>query len=244
MAVAAQLAAECGEPEKVNIIHNGIELGSVSDTAARAIRRGELGIPNNAFVIVTVANLIPYKGHSDLLEALSKLEGSLSQPWRLLLVGRDEGHGAVLKAQAVALRLSDNVQWLGERRNARELLAAADIAVLPSHEEGFSNSLLEKMAAGLPVVATRVGGNVDAVVQGETGLLVPPHDPAALGRAILTLHEDAIARSSLGLAGRKRVEQLFSIQACVKRYLDLYDSVAEQREGPLDSVVRRRALFC
>lgn len=79
--------------------------------------------------------------------------------------------------------------WLGERADAQALIAAADIGVAPSHEEVFSNSLIEKMAHGLPVIATRVGGNIDAVVDGETGWLVPVSDAVALGEAITALHE-------------------------------------------------------
>ncbi len=183
-AVAAQLIAECGDPDKVGVIHNGIELLPSPGQHARVARRRELGIPEDAFVIATVANLIPYKGHADLLAALASVRGKLHGVWRLIVIGRDEGIGEELKRQAENSGIGRNVLWLGEQSNPQATLAAADLGVLPSHQEGFSNSLIEKMAQGLPVIATRVGGNSDAIIDGESGWLVPVADPTALGAAI------------------------------------------------------------
>ena len=108
------------------------------------------------------------------IEALALANDHLPKPWVLLAIGRDEGIGARLKEKAKALNVSDNIVWLGEQNAAEQLLCAGDIFVLPSHQEGFSNALLEAMAAGIPAIATAVGGNVDAVVDDELGLLVPP----------------------------------------------------------------------
>ena len=97
---------------------------------------------------------------------------------------------------------------------------------MPSHQEGFSNSLIEAMACALPVVATRVGGNLDAIVDGESGLLVPVQDPPALTAAIMRLHDDATLRQQLGAVARSRVQALFSLDSCVQQYLKLYTHVA------------------
>jgi glycosyltransferase involved in cell wall biosynthesis len=236
-AVAAQLIAECREPDKVGVIHNGIELSPPPGQQTRIARRRELEIPEDAFVIATVANLIPYKGHADLLDALASVRGRLRGPWRLIVMGRDEGIGQDLKRQAEKLGIGTNVLWLGERANPQELLAAADLGVLPSHQEGFSNSLIEKMAQGLPVVATRVGGNSDAIRDGESGRLVPVAEPTVLGDAIASLYEDPGLRARMGAAARQRVESFFTLEACVRRYLNLYIGIATDRAVPVAQLI-------
>jgi len=236
-AVAAQLVQECGHPEKVGVIHNGIELPPMPGRHTRATRRRELGIPEDAFVIVVVANLIPYKGHADLLAALGTVRERLSTPWRLMLSGRDEGIGVQLRQQAGALGIGANMLWLGECADPQTMLVAADLGVLPSHQEGFSNSLLEKMAHGLPVIATRVGGNSDAVADGESGCLVPAADAEALGTAIATLYEDIELRARMGKAARARVERLFTLEACVRRYLNLYLGIVANAELPVARLI-------
>ena len=236
-AVATQLVEECGKPEKVGVIHNGIELPPVCTPAHRDACRRELGIPAEAFVIATIANLISYKGHDDLLAALALVRDRLSEPWRVMLMGRDDGIGAALKSKAKSLGIAANILWLGERSDSQVLLAAADLGVLPSHEEGFSNSLIEKMAHALPVVATRIGGNSDAVVDGESGRLVPVRDPAALGMAIAELYEDPGLRARLGAAARLRVNRFFSLDACVRRYLNLYGGIIGNRVAPVAELI-------
>jgi glycosyltransferase involved in cell wall biosynthesis len=196
-----------------------------------------LQIPDDALVITVIANLIAYKGHRDLVDALALIRDQLPQPWRLLAIGRDDGIGGDLKAQAQSLGLGDNIRWLGERGDVDELLSASDMFNLPSHQEGFSNALLEAMAARLPVVATAVGGNADAVVAGETGSLVPVRDPRALAAAILRLAQDPDLRASFGEAGRRRVEQRFSLQACVDRYERLYRALGEADPLPVSIIL-------
>ncbi|MGB6447563.1 MAG: glycosyltransferase, partial [Xanthobacteraceae bacterium] len=133
--------------------------------------------------------------------------------------------------------MTDNIMWLGERPDVEELLSASDIFVLPSHQEGFSNALLEAMAARLPAVATAVGGNIDAVADNETGLLVPVRDPRALAAAILRLAQNADLRRSFGDAARRRVEERFSLQACVDRYEILYRALGEADPPPLSEIL-------
>lgn len=236
-AVAAQLVEESGTPYKVGIIHNGVELPAPADAETRAGCRRALGIPADAFVIAVIANLIPYKGHADLLAALGAVRDRLIAPWRLMVIGRDHGLRAALQRQSGEFGIADNIMWLGERADSQALMAAADLGVLPSHQEGFSNSLIEKMAHGLPVVATRVGGNIDAVIDGETGRLVPVSDAAALGEAIAALYENAGLRARMGAAARLRVERLFSLQACARRYLNLYRGLFGHEEKPVAQLI-------
>lgn len=235
-AVCRELVQESGAPYKVGLIHNGIEMPAPPSMERRIASRRKLQIGRQAFVAAVVANLIPYKGHADLIAAFAALRGRLGPDWCLLLAGRDDGIGAHLRAKAENAGIAEHVHWLGELDDVRGVLAAADIGVLPSHEEGFSNSLIEKMAHGLAVVATRVGGNIDAIEHGESGLLVPARDPAALAAAILELSADPRLRERLGQAARARVERLFGIETCTQRYLNLYRGLLRS-DGPISELL-------
>jgi glycosyltransferase involved in cell wall biosynthesis len=207
-------------PERVALIYNGIDVSAFETERPPTVvneRNGE-----RPLVLITVANLIRYKGHSDLVAALGGVAEALTSRWSLLCVGRNYGIGACLKEQARALGIEENVKLLGARPDIASLLAAADIGVLSSHEEGFANSILEGMAAGLPMIVTDVGGNAEAVVHGVTGLVVPPRNATALGAAILELALDAGLRRTMGSAGRERVEKYFGIDRCVTNYARLY----------------------
>src|SRR5690606_30322590 len=201
-------------------------------TTPRGVTRRQLGIPDAAVVFTMVANLIPYKGHADLLTALAAVREQLPSPWRLLCVGRDDGIGPRLRDQSAALGLAGNVMWLGERRDIANLLSASDIGVLCSHEEGFSNAVLEGMASGLPMVVTDVGGNAEAVIDGDCGLVGPARNPARLGAALLQLATNPEQRCRLGTAARRRVESEFSLERCIIDYERLYEGLV-RRTWPL-----------
>ena len=229
-AVIAELEAEGVRPERLRLIYNGIE-APPADSLDGGAKRAELGLSDDALMIVQVANLIPYKGHADLLEAFAKAQAAVSVEMALCLVGRDDGIGPQLKAQAEALGIADRVRWLGPRGDVASILAAADIGVLSSHEEGFSNAILEGMAAGLPMVVTRVGGNPEAVVDGETGLVVDPHDAAGLAKALTRLAEDPVLRRRLGEAASNRIEAKFTLGRCRDDYERLYTALANGDGG-------------
>lgn len=240
-AVLADLAAEGAPPERIGLIYNGIEAVNLAELSPRSEVRGRLGIDSAALVLTIVANLIPYKGHGDLLEALAGIAGMLPADWVLLCAGRDDGIGPALRTQARTLGLDGHVRWLGERPDVIELLHASDVEILPSHEEGFSNAVLEGMAVGLPMVVTRVGGNPEAVVHGVTGLVVPPRDPQAMMAAVLDLARDPARRHRMGEAGRRRVEELFSLDACVDRYARLYRTLSGGTGQPVSEVLAAKS---
>jgi glycosyltransferase involved in cell wall biosynthesis len=228
-AVVRQLIDE-GVPEaKVRLIYNGIEASSVLPDRNEA--RQALGLDDDTLVGVVIANLIPYKGHRELIGGLSHVEQELPGRWRILLVGRDYGVQSELEALATRYGVSHRIRFLGQRSDIPALLAAADFGVLTSHEEGFSNVILEGMAAGLAMIVTDVGGNAEAVVHAETGLVVPPRDPNAIGDAILRLSRDPEQRKRFGAAARKRVEKEFSIDKCVKAHADLYEEMLDKIEA-------------
>jgi glycosyltransferase involved in cell wall biosynthesis len=222
-AVARQLIDEEGVPAGgVALIHNGIDLAPFERPFDRDGARAELSIPNGALVMIMVANLHTYKGHGDLLHALSNMTRHLDPDWTLLLAGRDNGIGPDLQALAGDLGIASHVRFLGQRSDIPSLLRLADLAVHCSYEEGSSNAVLEAMAAGLPLVVTDAGGNAEAVLDGVNGLVVPPRDPAALAAAILRIVEDRTLASRFGAASRKRVEAEYSLQLCLEKYERLF----------------------
>jgi glycosyltransferase involved in cell wall biosynthesis len=224
--VAKQLEGEGVDARRIGLIYNGVgQMGPVLTGWAEA--RARLGIPEHALVLVIVANLIAYKGHLDLIDALGRIAGKMPAEWRLLAVGRDDGFGAAIRSRAHQLGLEAHVSLLGVRADIPELLIASDIAILASHQEGFSNAIIEGMQAGLPMIVTDVGGNAEAVVDGQTGLVVAPRDPDALADAILRLASDGELRQRYGAAGRRRVEAHFSLDACVAAYEALYHGLLD-----------------
>jgi len=237
--VLLQLVEEEGvPPDKAELIYNGVDLSAFADQQSPSPDNVQRRGGDSKLVLIKVANLLPYKGHADLLRALASVKNDLPD-WTLQCVGRNEGCGEQLAKLATDLGLKEHVQFLGERIDIADLLKHADIGTLSSHEEGFSNAILEGMAAGLPMVVTDVGGNSEAVVDGETGLVVPPRDAEALGAAILSLALNYDMRARMGEAGRARASKRFSLDACVASYDRLYrrlivelDSVRCDSAGP------------
>jgi glycosyltransferase involved in cell wall biosynthesis len=222
-AVVEELATEGIPRDKIRLIYNGIETSIAVPKRSEA--RRTLGIEQAALVGVSVANLISYKGHKDLIEGLARVAGSLPTGWRLLCAGRDQGLQAKLEAMARAGGIQANVQFMGERDDVPTLLSAADFGISSSWEEGFSNAILEAMSAGLPMIVTDVGGNPEAVLNERTGLVVPSRDPAALGEAVLRLAREPELRGRLGSAGLLRVKQEFSVERCVDSHSSLYEEL-------------------
>lgn len=219
-AILRDLRREGIAEAQLGLIYNGVALDRTEESRA-AVRQQE-GISGDGILIVIVANLLPYKGHLDLVEALAIARNRLPEDWTLLCVGRDDGLQGEIEARAREGGIADRVRYAGERADVRPLLIASDIYISASHEEGFSNSVLEAMAANLPVVATRVGGTPDAVLDGVTGLLVPARDTVAMSDAIVKVSNDAQLRASMGSAGRRRVELNFDIEKCADSYDAIY----------------------
>lgn len=208
-------------PEKLVLIRNGLDVSRFSEQeGGRDAVRGNLRLGGDEFGIINVGNLIPYKGHADLINALPKVLEKMGNV-RLFLVGEDRGIQADLERLASSLSLSDRVHFLGQRNDVPSLLMAMDIYVMASHEEGSSNALLEAMAAGLPIIATDVGGNREALDDGQAGMLVPPHDPDALSLAIRKLLDDDVLRSQVA-AKAKACAQAYSIPEMVEAHIRLY----------------------
>lgn len=232
--VVAQLSSDEDVPrDKLILLRNGVEVRELPAAERRAQIRAELLIEPPCVALAIVANLIPYKGHLDLLEALALLP--VERDWNMLVLGAGAvGCRSTLEQRAEALGIAGRVRFLGGTEDVNRVLDGCDIGVLCSHEEGFSNALLEYLERALPVVATAVGGNTEAVVDGETGLLVPPRQPGELAEALDKLIADGGMRRRFGTAGRERAMRLFSQDASVEAYTRLYRSLLQDGSVPAD----------
>ncbi len=218
---------------RLRTIPNGVAAPRAPADRA-AVRRG-LGLPSDTAVILTVARFTPQKGHATLLAAWPDIAREALGA-TLLLVGdgptRPESEAAAAGFAAV--------RFLGNRDDVPDLMAAADLLVLPSRFEGLPLVVLEAMAAGLAVVATDTPGTAEAVIGGETGLLVPPDDAPALARAVAAALDDATARGRMAEAGRARWRQRFTAARMARDTLDLYDEAVgtrpHDREHHVDQV--------
>lgn len=239
VAVSADLEAWLCEgigiaPRKVVCIPNGIDTGRYVGVVGSRELRPLLGAfaPPGALVVVNVGRLDPVKDQAGLIAAFKLLCDSspaTAALLRLVIVGE----GACrkdLERQIARFGLHRQVCLLGDRKDVPEILAECDVFALSSVAEGIPLTLLEAMAAGLPIVATRVGGVAEVVVDGVTGTLVEPSDPAALAEALRDYLEDALRRGQHGDAGRQRVEQHFSLAAMLAGYTSLYDEVLARRD--------------
>lgn len=225
-AIRQDLVREGAPSSRLWVIRNGVDTQTLRPDSARgALLRQSLDIVPDALVMVTVANLIPYKGHADLIDALAGIRDQLPAGWRLLCVGRDDGIGASLRERTESRGLSDHVQFLGSRSDIPGFLNAADIGLLCSHEEGLPNAVLETMASGTPIIATEVGGTGEIIEDQVNGLLVPARDPAALSEAILKLSLDSALRQTLGTQARAEIKRAYGLEVCARAYDDLYRQI-------------------
>ena len=222
--------------DKVSVIWNGIDLSPYRAAPSTDIRR-ELGLPGDVPLIGTVGRLSEEKDHATLLRAFrTVLDHGIAA--KLLIAGG----GAMeepLKNLARELAVDAHVHFLGFRRDVPAVLQGCDLYVQSSRMEGVSLTLIEAMAAGLPVVATRVGGNPEVVQDGETGALVPPADPVAFAAAMTAILRDREAARRLGEAGRRRAYEVFSIDVMVDAYMQLYERVSRKRPTALPASAGR-----
>jgi len=213
------------DPRRITMIRPGVDLSLHVKTGPEMTREAkrELGFEPDRPIVGTVARFDPRKGLVTLICAADLV--LKRYPDALFLIVGDGRTRGDIEREINRLRLERSVRLLGSRNDVFALLRAFDIFVLPSHAEGLSISVLEAMATGKPVIATSVGGLVESVVAGETGLLVDPGDEVALSQAIIDLLNDPARRSAFGTRGRERVEKTFNPTAYVRETEQLYREV-------------------
>ena len=209
----------------VRVVPNGVPV----PRGERAPVRRELGLGDADTLLVAVGNLYPVKGHIVLLRALALLaERGRASGLTVAIAGRGREEAA-LRDFARQAGIEGRVRLLGYREDVGDILAAADIYAMPSLSEGLPLALLEAMAVGLPVIASRVGGIPEVVTDGEDALLVPPGDPAALAAAIERLAEDEALRAQLGNSARRKAERDYTLDAMLDRYEAIYAAISGTR---------------
>ena len=223
-AVCKQLMEEGVNKDKIKLIYNGINVKAFKPRDDNNKSSQSTNISKSDLVIICIANLIPYKGHADLIRAIKLVDKQILGNWRLLLVGRDDGFSEYLRTLIAELNLDKNIKFLGEVENIPSLIENSDIGILCSHQEGFSNSILEYMASGLPTIATDVGGNSEAIINGINGLIVNPYSPYDIGQAILKLANNELLRKEMGSSARETANKKFSMDKCISKYEELYDA--------------------
>lgn len=207
---------------KIKVIYNGVALPFEKlDESARYVGREALGLKPENIGLVYVANLIPYKGHIDLIEAFSLLRQKYGN-LKLFLIGESRGIQHKVAQRACDLQVDKDVVFLGLRKDVSTLLKYMDIGIMASHEEGFSNALLEKLAAGLPIVATNVGGNAEALTDMPECLLVEPRNPIIMSQALDYLIQNLEESKSKSMIRIQKTKDRFSINTMVNQYINLY----------------------
>jgi glycosyltransferase involved in cell wall biosynthesis len=230
-AIKRQLVSEGYAAARVAVIHNGVELTRFRDCSPHRQLHARYGLPPDAPLVGVVGRLNRMKGLEDFLHAARRVATAVPAA-RFVIVGSgntstdtapgEDTYLEELRRLAGDLGLADRVIFTGFRPDIPALLPGLTVSVLPSHSEGLSNALLESMAAGLPVVATDVGGTREAVMHGVTGLLIPSHEPEAIADGVIRLLRDPARAARLGRAARQRIHDEFSMSKMVAATESLY----------------------
>jgi glycosyltransferase involved in cell wall biosynthesis len=226
-AVREWLVSEGYEKQKIRVIRNGIVEPKVAALPGESSIRSEFGIPGDAPLIGMMCRLSRVKAVNDLLDAAATILKEHPET-RFLIIGDGEERPSLV-AQAERLGISHRVIFTGFRTDIQRVLPELTISALTSTSEGLSNTLLESMAVGLPVVATRIGGNTEIVLDTVTGLLVPPRNPVALADALGRLLADPALARQMGERGKARIENDFSVDHAVSKTQDLYLELMDRR---------------
>ena len=225
-AFADRLEARGIRKERIRVQHNSVRPFEPPPAEVTAELRKTFGLEDH-LVILAVGRLSREKGHADLLQAAAQLRKQNLMPWKLLLVG-DGPEQANLEAQRKALGLESEVVFAGHQTDVRPFYAAADLLALPSHTEGSPNVVLESMAAGVPVAGCAVGGVPEILIDNETGLLSPAHDPAALAGNLARLIEEEPLRRKLAATAWQEAGR-YSPENQYRALLSTYDELLSER---------------
>lgn len=222
----AVVAAEGISRSRITRIYNGVDAVKFSPptVSEAAVARKNLGFGSDDFVVGMVAVFRPEKNYNIFFDSASKVMAAIPS-LRLLAVGGGplfEHFRAIYDVE----RFRSRIVFIGETRDVTQYLKAMDVGCLiPGANEGFSNAVLEKMATGLPIIVSDVGGNAEAVIHGENGIVIPPNDAEAFGAALVRMHMDSAARLAMGSRSRRLVEERYSLQGMCRNHEKLYLSL-------------------
>lgn len=226
----AHVLEECGvDAGRVSVIRSALDASEFAGPRQREWLLETFSLPEEARVIGVVAQLIERKGHRHLFAALPEVRKTVPEA-HLLVLGRGPLAGE-LRHRVIEQDLSAWVRFAGFREDLPRILPALDILAHPALAEGLGVALLQAQAAGVPVVACDTGGVSEAVAHGETGLLVPPGDSAALARALAHVLTDGELAAEFAAAGPPRIEREFSVDVMVERHVELYREIVAAREA-------------
>jgi glycosyltransferase involved in cell wall biosynthesis len=214
------------DPEKVLTLYNGVEMERVAVATDVTTLRASMGLGGASHLVSTVGHVRPVKGLDILIRAAATVCQEF--PRAMFLVIGDvhaPAHFQELLELTESLGLNENVRFVGPSEDVFSLLKMSDVFCLPSRSEGFSNALLEAMACSLPCVATRVGGNSEALKDGQSGFLIESENPRLLADRILTLLRQPERAKEMGREGRRVVEAKFTIQVMMSRLVESYHTI-------------------
>lgn len=216
-----RLISDIGFPQgKIEVIYNGVDTNKFRKVKKPVNYEIIPGFIPKGIVISTIGRLMPVKNQAMLIDAFANVFAKY--PDTVLLIAGDGPLKNDLQHQVHALKISEAVHFMGIRSDIDDVLRMSDIFVLPSKSEGMSNTILEAMSTSLPVVATRVGGNIELVIEGETGILIPSDNRLVLEQSLLYLIDHPLTRKKMGEAARKRISSNYSIHTMVKNYEKFY----------------------
>ncbi len=217
------------DPDRVKVVYQGVDMTKFSRGLGDPAAAERLGVPRDARVVGITANLRPVKDHALFLRA-AKIVADEIPDAVFLLVGRGELYEE-LRGLAAQLGIGDRVFFTLGEGNVMDYLARMSIGCLTSFSEGFSNAIMEYMATGIPVVAIDVGGNRDAILDGETGFLVPERSPKAFAKPIVQLLRDETLRLKTGDAGFVRCTENFEVQKTIGQLEAYYESLLAKKKS-------------
>jgi sugar transferase (PEP-CTERM/EpsH1 system associated) len=220
------------DPEKIRVIYNGVDIDRFQIDSSYSLKekRKEFGLKKEDIIIGSAARFDPVKNIDALVRAFARLPEGILEKCKLLLLG-DGPELSCVQNTAKDLGVKEKVLFAGMRSDIPQCLSLVDIYVQPSKFEGVPNAVLEAMAAGLPVIATKVGGVPEIIEDGRTGILVAVDDKRSLTQSIEFLIENSDKRREMGSLGRKRVTSLFSIEKMVSEYEKLYEEIMQLDSG-------------
>jgi glycosyltransferase involved in cell wall biosynthesis len=212
--------------DKVKIIYNGIDTEYFKPALEKTFWRKKIGLQDSHFVIIIVANLYKIKGVEYFVQAASLIAQEIPESKFIIVGGGPEKDN--LTKLSTKLGILGKIIFIGNISNIKDYLAASDVYVCSSLSEGFSNSILEAMAMGLPVVASDVGGNREAVADSESGFLVSAQDYQGIASKVTELYRDQKMRNQMGDKGRRIAEEQFNLKRMIKEHEKLYLDLIDQ----------------